>query len=64
MSKQLEEGEHIDLDSGATIERMRGNPDTYCLRKYNNAEGRDEYVFVSEDDIRQFAELAGYEVRD
>ena len=60
----LTEGEHLDLDTGATVKRGTQEPNTYLVKKYNRKENREEFVFLEDEEIRQMAELAGYEVSD
>lgn len=64
MTKPLAEGEHVDLDTGTTVKRGTRHENQYLVTTYNPELERDESIFLEDEEIRQIAELAGYEVRD
>ena len=51
--KQLEIGEHVDLDTGLTIERRMN--DEYKIKDLTH----DESIIVYEEEIQKIAQLAG-----
>lgn len=58
----LEEGEYIDLDTGTRVQRREGwQENVYYIKLHKNGTQRIE---LEDEEIREIAELAGYEVRD
>lgn len=68
-TEPLAEGEYADLDTGTTVTRGGSVGTSYDENYYNvravlPTGGVDGRVLLEDEEIRQIAELAGYEVRD
>lgn len=59
--KPLAEGEHVDLDTG--VEVSRGTTAGSCMFNIRD-DARDQRISLEDEEIRQLAELAGYEVTE
>lgn len=63
MSDQMQpltEGEHVDLDTGTTVQRANDKPNFFRVREHRQGSS----VTLEDEEIRQIAELAGYTVTD
>lgn len=63
----LAEGEHVDLDTGTTVLRGDGpalGTNEYKVRSAFPNMGTEGRVVLEDEEIRQLAELAGYEVSE